>query len=269
MAKRDATARQMTAHEVVRMIRARFEFPEWVVEEEVTLASRRLDVLAFNQWAARGRVLVGFEVKVDRADWLREVRDFAKAEPAVQQCDSFYVVAPQGVLQLEELPAGWGYLEVQGDRLVTRAYPAKREPSLVMPRELAARFLTRFARRANDEERAAEHRERAGLRAEIRKEVEERHARERQDERAELQRLRGELDQLLKALGTREGEWRHLEHAMQAAGVLARHDFQAGGLRRSLEHLARDLDEHATSVREALATLTSTPAMVAPMEAAD
>jgi hypothetical protein len=52
----------------------------------------------------------GFEVKVSRGDWKRELRDPTKAGAVSRHCDRWYVVALPGVVQLEELPRGWGLM---------------------------------------------------------------------------------------------------------------------------------------------------------------
>ncbi len=61
-------------------------------------------------WPSRGLELIGFEVKVSRADWLRELKNAEKAEDFFALCDRWYVVAPTEAVKLEELPAGWGWM---------------------------------------------------------------------------------------------------------------------------------------------------------------
>lgn len=63
------------------------------------------------------RAVHGFEVKVSRGDWLRELRDPSKAEHWVRYCHHWWVVAPKGVVKLEELPPNWGLLQPAGARL--------------------------------------------------------------------------------------------------------------------------------------------------------
>lgn len=53
---------------------------EWVVATEVRNAAsfdanRSADALAFNFWTSRGLAVHGYEVKVSRSDWLRELKD--------------------------------------------------------------------------------------------------------------------------------------------------------------------------------------------------
>lgn len=69
---------------------------------------------------------IGYEIKVSRSDWLRDQK-FADYFPL---CHLLSVVAPRGVVELEELPKGVGLLEPigagAGQRLITRRKPARR-----------------------------------------------------------------------------------------------------------------------------------------------
>lgn len=75
-------------------------------------ARRTFDGAAVSLWPSRGFELHIFEVKVSRSDWLRELKDPVKAEVACQVAERFTMVAPKGVIQPEEIPSTWGYIEV-------------------------------------------------------------------------------------------------------------------------------------------------------------
>ena len=47
-------------------------------------ANRSIDVLAMSLWPSRGLYLTGIELKTDRGDWRRELRNPAKAESVRQ-----------------------------------------------------------------------------------------------------------------------------------------------------------------------------------------
>lgn len=106
-----------TANDVIDAISRRFNPPsrprEWFIGKELSDGAqrRRIDVVAINMWLSRGRRVIGHEVKVDRADWLKELRQ-PKADPWFAVCDEWFIVAPQGVLHEHEVPQNWGYLEV-------------------------------------------------------------------------------------------------------------------------------------------------------------
>lgn len=79
-------------------------------------ATRTFDAVAVHLWPSRGFVTDVIEVKVSRSDWLRELKDPAKAEAAFVIGDRFIVAAPSGIIQVGELPPGWGLLEVTEKR---------------------------------------------------------------------------------------------------------------------------------------------------------
>jgi hypothetical protein len=90
--------------------------PEWAYMEHVRnaagfKATRTADAMALGLWPSRGHELHGFEVKVSRGDWRRELAEPDKAEGWCQVVDRWWIVAPAGVVPKEELPVGWGLLE--------------------------------------------------------------------------------------------------------------------------------------------------------------
>ncbi|WP_059038928.1 hypothetical protein [Ralstonia sp. NT80] len=80
--------------------------------------TRYADAVAVNLWQSRGHAVHGFEIKVSRGDWLRELKDPAKAEEIQRFCDYWTIVAPKGVVVDGELPPTWGLLEMRPDRLL-------------------------------------------------------------------------------------------------------------------------------------------------------
>lgn len=72
---------------------------------------QEIDAVVVCLWPSDQHSILGFEVKCSRTDWLREIKpDTSKSERARALCDSWTVVAPANVVQLGELPAGWGLL---------------------------------------------------------------------------------------------------------------------------------------------------------------
>lgn len=70
---------------------------EWTVLEELW----GIDVLAWSAWGKTRRV--GYEVKVSRSDYRREVLRPHKRRGAVNRCHEFYFAVPAGLLTREEL----------------------------------------------------------------------------------------------------------------------------------------------------------------------
>jgi hypothetical protein len=76
-----------------------------------TAAFRHCDALALSLWPSRGLHLHGFEIKTYRGDWLRELKNPAKAEDIAQFCNYWWIVTNTKVVDEFELPHGWGLLE--------------------------------------------------------------------------------------------------------------------------------------------------------------
>lgn len=98
-------------------LRKRYAMPEWVLMEEVRDAAgfesnRSADGIAMSMWPSRGLEINGFEIKASRSDWLRELKDPAKAESIAAYCDRWWIVAVPNIVKLEELPVGWGLMEL-------------------------------------------------------------------------------------------------------------------------------------------------------------
>lgn len=99
------------------LIRQTYPSPEWAVFQEVGVGTRYADAVALGIWQSRGYTLVGFEFKEHRGDWLRELKNPAKAESVAGHVDGFYLVAGNdGVAKVEELPEPWGLYVANADR---------------------------------------------------------------------------------------------------------------------------------------------------------
>jgi len=112
----------MTAGDLLVLIRARHPGPEWVVLDELHdgtggAAKRRFDAVAFNCWPSRGFVRLGFEIKVSRGDFARELGDHGKRAALEKHCHEVYFVVAPGVCAPRDVPEPWGLLEVRGERL--------------------------------------------------------------------------------------------------------------------------------------------------------
>lgn len=83
-------------------------------------AKRTFDAVAVSLWPSRGFSLHCYEVKCSRSDWLRELKEPAKAEAAAEFCDYFSIVASApGIVKEGELPPTWGLLVSRGATLRT------------------------------------------------------------------------------------------------------------------------------------------------------
>jgi hypothetical protein len=105
----------LTKH-LTEMLRAKYAPPAWAFLTEIAngtgaISRRWADAVAMSIWPSRGLHLHGFEVKVSRSDWKRELDNPAKAEPVFQYCDYWWLVIYEAkIVEPGELPATWGLL---------------------------------------------------------------------------------------------------------------------------------------------------------------
>lgn len=118
----------MTAREIINLLAAKHSDDVFVPEckdgPTQTGSHLRLDAWAMPKSWVRGKC-IGYEVKVSRSDFLRD----DKYDRYRDLCHELYLVAPKGVLSVEELPADVGYIEVStgGKRLITKRKAVTRQ----------------------------------------------------------------------------------------------------------------------------------------------
>lgn len=108
----------ITAVELAQALRLRYPLEKgWLVMTEATppvqrgKTARRFDVVVISLWKSMGLHVHGYEIKVSRSDWLRELENPEKANMLRQYCTAFWAVAPRGLIAQTEMPVGWGLLE--------------------------------------------------------------------------------------------------------------------------------------------------------------
>lgn len=124
-----------TEAEVITALATKFASPEWAFFEHVRngtgyarRTTRTADALAMSLWPSRGLELHGFEVKVSRADWLREKNEPEKAEDFFSVCDRWWLaVSDPTIVGFGELPPTWGLLVPKGGKLVVKTEAPKLE----------------------------------------------------------------------------------------------------------------------------------------------
>jgi hypothetical protein len=122
-----------------------FALLEQVANGTGSMANRWCDAIAMSLWPSRGLELFGFELKVYRGDWLRELKAPRKAEAIAAYCHRWYVVTPQGLVREGELPPAWGLLELRGGKL-----HCVRESPLAEPKAFDYPMLAAILRRASE-----------------------------------------------------------------------------------------------------------------------
>lgn len=74
-------------------------------------AGSRCDAIYVGFTSTSGRLLVGHEIKVSRADWLNELSHPGKSDAWADQCHEWWLVVPDpSIVHDGELPAGWGLM---------------------------------------------------------------------------------------------------------------------------------------------------------------
>jgi len=144
-------AEKPTTPIVMAALRERYCAPEFAFFEEVGDAgsSSRVyaDGVAINMWASRGYSITGFEVKVSRSDWLRELKQPEKSEPVLTKCDYWFLVAPDDVFVPDEVPPSWGILSFKDGKL-----REKRKAPKLEPKAITRAFVAQMFRRAHEKE---------------------------------------------------------------------------------------------------------------------
>jgi len=116
-------------------------------------ANRTIDAYVMALWPSRGLELIAIEIKSARSDWLRELKDGAKAEAFANLADRFYVVTGSTeIVKDGELPPTWGLMVPHGRGLrVAVEAPLLREKTGDFPPELDRSFLAALLRRATQQ----------------------------------------------------------------------------------------------------------------------
>lgn len=140
--------KRITTSEIKAAMERKWCAPEHALILEVSDATggrrgRIADALIMGLWPSRGINLDGVEIKTQRSDWLRELKDPQKAEAISRFCDHWWIHATPNVVLEEELPTGWG-LRVYDGRIwktIREATPRESEP---VDRDFLAAILRRL-----------------------------------------------------------------------------------------------------------------------------
>lgn len=124
-------------------------FLEQVANATGWSCSRHADAIVVGLWKSRGLEITGFEVKISRQDWLKELKHPEKADPIAQYCNSWYlVVGDADIVQFGELPMNWGLMvpHTKTSLRITKSAVRNLEPK---PVDLP--FLCAVLRRATEQ----------------------------------------------------------------------------------------------------------------------
>jgi hypothetical protein len=167
----------MRTADVNAALRARFCAPEWALFFEVGDATgaqhrRWADAVAMNLYPSRGLEIHGFEVKVSRSDWTKELKTPEKSAPVQQYCDRWWIVTPAGIVKEGELPPTWGHYEVSEAGKIRQVVAAPKLESIPVSRAFVASVMRRAGGASDEEIGAMVQKQVAELRAHDRRDVE-------------------------------------------------------------------------------------------------
>lgn len=104
-----------------------------------------IDAVAIGIWPSTGHEIIGIEIKVSRSDWLRELKEPAKAQELMRFCTRWYLACPAGLVKSDELPATWGMMTLANGGLMRSVVKAK----LLSPEPLTVGFMSACLRNSN------------------------------------------------------------------------------------------------------------------------
>ena len=112
--------------DIVAALMKRYPPPEWAFFPQARSGTghsqlpRTADAVAMNLWPSRGMEVHGFEVKVNRTDFLAELKEPEKADSIARYCDRWWLAiaggygdGETGIVRPGELPAAWGLLALR------------------------------------------------------------------------------------------------------------------------------------------------------------
>lgn len=113
----------MKTNEVIERLAEKYPSPQYSFLTQVRngtgyMSTRTADAIAMSLWPSRGLHISGFEVKVSRTDWIKELKNPQKADDFAKYCHFWYlVVGDAEIVKDGELPAMWGLIVPNGKGL--------------------------------------------------------------------------------------------------------------------------------------------------------
>lgn len=239
---------QTTSTEIKTILRNWHEGSEWAFFTEIPCGTggnsgRTADAFAMNMWTSRGLATHGYEIKISRGDWLRELADPSKSEPIQRYCDYWWIAAPKGMIQAHELPPTWGLCEVSESGKLYKTVPAPRLEAIPLDRAFVASIL-RSQAKLDDQEIQAKV---SKIVDPLRKQYQEEAERNWRNRRGEDENLKQELEKIQEATGISILSWgRSLDSGLLEAIKFA----QRSGLSSDYSALSRAREAMANAVKQ-------------------
>jgi len=243
----------------MKALRAQYPLPHYALLCEVASGmgktmSGYADAIAMGLFPSRGLDISGFEIKTDRGDWIKELKNPAKAEQVGKFCDFWWLVTDDpDVAKLEEVPTNWGLyvLNKEIDKLEVVKRPKKLKA--VHPDRT---FIGAMLRRANEmaereRKRAVEEIDKDAFvkkaRAEAEREAERRFKQDLEISTREHEALKRELEDFEQVSGIKIDMWNGTRMG-EAVKLIS--SMKSGRDIESIERQAVDIAEMAVRLKE-------------------
>ena len=110
---------KITSTDIISGLKVRYKQPIWVTFPEMRCGTgygkrseQRIDLWAINTQPHQGCPRLAFEIKVDRQDFLNELKDPLKRRGALLLSNQFFFVTPRDLVKPGEIPLECGLLEM-------------------------------------------------------------------------------------------------------------------------------------------------------------
>lgn len=140
--------------DIIQALRTKYSAPIYAFLTNVGnstgyACNRYADAIAMCLWESRGLEIIGFEIKVSRTDWLKEMKKPSKADPIANYCDSWYLVlGDKDILRFGELPMSWGLMVPHTKSELKVVKESKRN---LKPKPLDKNFVAAVLRRTTEQ----------------------------------------------------------------------------------------------------------------------
>lgn len=106
----------MIAADIVALLKQKYQHG-WIVITELRrspgwVEERTIDVFVMHQWPSEGFKRIGYEIKISKSDFHREIKKPQKRKSFREMSNEFYFIAPAGIIDAEKVPTDCGLIEV-------------------------------------------------------------------------------------------------------------------------------------------------------------
>lgn len=132
--------------QIVELLKLRHPPPEWATFTELYY----IDFFAFHMWKSKKFWRVAYEIKVSRSDFSRELKQPDKRLPAEELANECFFVAPVNLLMIDEIPEGWGLVEVNKGGLRKKKHAKQRKENASLPMSFTAKIARKSQQQPSD-----------------------------------------------------------------------------------------------------------------------